>query len=197
MQLKAKHPCSVACAALFTLLIPSLALAMKQEPLTARRTTSASAMVTKIDKEHRKLTLRDDQGKEWDVVVDPEVRNFDQIKKGDRVTVKYEESIVASIRKPGEARVTPGERTEMERAPEGQKPGGTLTQETMMSATVVAVNPRANNVTLRDKSGNTRTFQVKDPGLQKRLVELRSGQQIDITYTEAVAVSVQPATPSK
>ena len=197
MQLKAKHRCSVVCAALFTLLIPSLALAKKQQPLTARKVMTASATITKIDKDQRKLSLRDDQGKEWDTVVDPEVRNFNQLAPGDRVTVKYEESIVAAIRKPGQPPMTAGERTQMQRAPEGEKPGGTLTQQTMMSATVVAVNQRLNNVTLRDKKGNTRTFEVKDPGLQKGLVELRPGQQVDITYTEAVAISVQPAAPSK
>jgi hypothetical protein len=197
MQLKGKHPCGLVCAALFTVLMPAMAMAKQQEPMTARRVMSASATITKIDKAQRKLWFRDDQGKEMDVVVDPEVRNFDQLEPGDRVTLRYEESVAVSIRKPGQGPQTPGERTQMERAPEGQKPGGTLTQQTMMSATVVAANPRLNNVTLRDPKGNTRTFEVKDPELQKRLVELRSGQKVDITYTEAVAVSVQPAAPSK
>jgi Cu/Ag efflux protein CusF len=196
MQLRAKHPCGLVCAALFTLVMPSFAMA-KQEAMKAQRVMSASATITKIDKSQRKLSLRDEEGKVIDVVVDPEVRNFDQLKTGDRVAMRYEESIAISIRKPGEPAQKAGERTQMERAPEGEKPGGTLTQETMMSATVVAVNPRLNNVTLRDQKGNTRTFTVKDPDLQKRLVELRSGQKVDITYTEAVAVSVQPAAPTK
>src|SRR5512144_951541 len=54
-------------------------------------TVEASATVVAIDKGTRTITLKGPE-RTFDVVAGDEVRNFDQIKVGDRVTAKYVEA---------------------------------------------------------------------------------------------------------
>ena len=164
----------------------------KFAPAVEGAAASASATVTKIDKEKRKLTLKNDQGEDMDISVPTEVRNFDQIKKGDRVTVAYKVEVAISVRKPGEPAPAVGERDSIERSQPGQKPGGTATTETTISAEVLAVDLENHTLKLKDHEGKTHTVEVKDPERQKRLTEIKKGDTLDVTYTEALAISVEP-----
>jgi hypothetical protein len=175
-----------------------IAAASAQAPssgsMLASRLTKASATVTRIDKKQRTVWLKNDRGEEFPISVGSDVRNFDQIRVGDRVNVQYQESMVASIRKPGEPAPPTGEKEQTQRGPAGERPSGTLTRETTMTAQVVSVDPAQHTLALRGPQGRTRTFMVNDPTLQGRLSSLKPGDQIDITYSEATAVSVEPAT---
>src|SRR5262245_1544205 len=85
-------------AALLTLLGSSFALAQAaQQPphreFVEGRSVTSYATVMQIDRQSRKLWLRDANGENFQVTAGPEVRNFDQIHEGDRVTVQFQESI--------------------------------------------------------------------------------------------------------
>jgi NMD protein affecting ribosome stability and mRNA decay len=171
---------------------------MEREQATGRQmgvasSERATATVTKIDKEQRKLWLRDAQGKEIELKVGPSVQNFDQIRVGDRVTAQYTQAVVLAIRKPGEAAPEMGTRQRVERAPAGQRPEGMISQQTTVTGQVVSVDSAKNSVVLRTPEGKTETFNVKDPDLQRKLPQLRAGDQVDVTYSEALAIAVQPA----
>ncbi len=191
--------CSFTSAAILMMGAWSAAQAQEEssQNLSKSHLVSMSATIQKIDKQHRIITLRDDTGRTTEVAVGPEVRNFDQLKPGDRVDVGYYQSVVASIRKPGQPAPPMGQREETQRAPAGAKPGGTMTRQTKITATIVSVDPQAHTVTLRGPRGNTETVTVEDPELQRSLADLKPGDQADITMTEAVAVSVQPAAKKK
>src|SRR5579884_2223918 len=121
--------------------------------LSKSHLVSMSATIQKIDKQNRTVTLRDDTGRTMEVAVGPEVRNFDQLKPGDRVNVGYYESVVASIRKPGQPAPPMGQREETQRAPAGAKPGGTMTRQMTITATIESVDQQAHTVTLRGPRG--------------------------------------------
>ena len=78
----------------------------------------------------------------------------------------------------------------MERAPLGAKPGGTLGREVKIVADVVAVNPKTRTVTLKGPKGNTVDLKVEDPA---QFANIKMGDQVDAVYTEALAISVEPA----
>jgi hypothetical protein len=50
----------------------------------------------------------------------------------------------------------------------------------------------ANKVTFKGPRG-VRTVEVQDPSLQAKLPSLKPGQVVQLTYTEAMAASIQPA----
>ena len=59
-----------------------------------------------------------------------------------------------------------------------------------VTATIEAIDAKKNRVTLKGPEGKTQEIKVKDP---KNLKNVKVGDQVVLTYTEALAVSVEPA----
>jgi Cu/Ag efflux protein CusF len=118
-----------------------------------------------------------------------EARNFDQLAVGDVVTTQYRESLTLSlVDKKTESSAS--EKHTAERAPMGAKPGGEIGREVTIIADVVAVDRHAKTVSLRGPRGNTVDLHVEDPN---RLKRVKKGDQVKAVYTEALAISVEPA----
>ena len=75
-------------------------------------------------------------------------------------------------------------------APAGAVAGGAVGQQVTILADVVAVDTKGGFVTLRGPKGNIVDLVVPDPG-QLKLV--KKGDQVEAVYTEAVAITVEPA----
>ena len=123
-----------------------------------------------------------------------EVRNFDQIKVGDLVTLTMMQAIALELRKVANNGVR--ERVDSENAvvaKPGEKPGVVVEKSVRVVANVVAVNSKAQTVTLR---GPKRTVElaVKDPAM---LQNVKVGDQVEGVFTEAVALTVTAAPKKK
>lgn len=156
----------------------------------AESTVTVTAIVQSVDVKNRLVTLKGPDGQVATVHVDERVKNLPQVKKGDQVTVTYYESIAYDVLKPGEAKPGVATAGDVVTAPAGQKPGGAGAQVTTVTATISAIDKKTQHVTLRGPDGNTVSVKVKDP---TRLDKVKVGDLVQITYTEAVAVSVDPA----
>ncbi len=71
------------------------------KPLAITETVEAISTVEAIDYTTREVVLRDAQGRQSVVKAGPEVRNLAQVKKGDRVIVRFTEAFAAQVVKPG------------------------------------------------------------------------------------------------
>jgi hypothetical protein len=157
----------------------------------ASETLKMTATVVSIDMGSRDLLLIDSQGKMHKVNVSDQARNLDQVKVGDKVTAEYTEAISLQLKKRGTASDLPASaETAMIRSPKGMKPGGAVGRKVTAFATVVAVNPKKQFVTLRGPLGNEYDVQVLDP---VQLKAITKGDEIEVVYTEALAISVQSA----
>ena len=156
---------------------------------TMAATVNVSATVESIDKATRQVTLRGPQGKLHTVTAGPEVRNFDQVKVGDVVNVRYMEALTLTLKKDGKELRSLTEPPGAARAPAGARPGGVVANQTEVTADVIAVDAKTQTVTLK---GPNRTVDLKvpDPG-QFKLIKV--GDQIQAVFTEAMALSVEPA----
>jgi hypothetical protein len=154
---------------------------------------SISARVEAIDKAQRQVTLKGPKGNVQTVTAGPEVRNFDQIKVGDMVVVRYLESLTLTLKKDGKELRSKTETEDAARAKAGEKPAGIAGRQVEVTADVIATDAKTQTLTLK---GPNQTVQLKvpDPG-QFKLVKV--GDQIQAVYTEAVALSVEPAAPAK
>ncbi|MFM0220470.1 hypothetical protein [Paraburkholderia dipogonis] len=157
---------------------------------TIRGTTRVTATVQEIDPATRTVLLKGPNGKLVEVVVGDEARNFDQIKVGDVVKTVYREALTLSLKKDGDGIRSVEEQPMMERAPAGGKPGGTVGRQVKVVADVVKVNSKSKTVTLKGPKGNMVDLKVEDPA---QLANIRKGDQVEAVYTEAVAISVEPA----
>jgi Cu/Ag efflux protein CusF len=71
----------------------------------------------------------------------------------------------------------------------GPRPGGTISQQITATVTVNAVDLKVPSVTVTTADQQKMSFKIEDP---KNLQGLKAGDRIEITYTEAVAISVTP-----
>ena len=158
-----------------------------QATLAAEITVSAS--VEAIDKASRQVTLKGPQGKVNTVTAGAEVRNFDQIKVGDIVTVRYLEALTLTLKKGGKDLREMTETSGSARAPSGGRPAGVVGKQTEVTADVIATDAKTQTVTLK---GPKQTVELKVPDAgQFKLIKV--GDQIQALFTEAVALSVEPA----
>jgi len=155
---------------------------------------SVTATVTAIDHKTREVTLKGPSGDSVTFIAGPEVKRLDEVNVGDLVTADYYMSFVAELREPtAEEKEHPLEFTEVGgRAKEGE-PAAAGARQLKAVTTIEALNRPAQTVTV---TGPYRryllTARVADPS---RLEQLRIGQTVVITFTQAVAVSVEKAAP--
>ena len=154
------------------------------------RGAELSALVVSVDKKTRTLSLKAPNGKVADVVVGEEVRNFDQIKAGDMVVVKLLQSLMLELQKvkTGTTGITATEGAV--KAQPGQRPGVAAAREISAIAKVTKVDAKAKTIDLKGPRGNTVTLDVQNP---EHFKVVKVGDEVLVTYTEAVAVSVEPA----
>ena len=171
---------------------PAGGAALKSEPgkATAVAAVEASALVTAIDKATRTVTLKRPNGEISDIVAGPEVKNFDQIKVGDSVVIRYVEALSLELRKTKVAAGQPVVKEEVAKAAPGEKPAVAGGRQVKAIAEVTAVDPAKKTITLKGPKGKVVTLDVRNPD-QFKVVKV--GDQVDVTYTEAVALSVEPA----
>ena len=150
---------------------------------------SISARVESIDPATRQLTLKGPKGKLQTVTAGPDVRNFEQIKVGDMVVARYVESLTLTLKKDGKELVSRVESSDAARAQTGDKPAGIVGRQVEVTANVVAVDAKTQTLTLK---GPKQTVQLKVPD-PKQFKMVKVGDQIQGTYTEAVALSIETA----
>jgi hypothetical protein len=153
---------------------------------------TATATVTNIDKEKRTVTLKSEQGKFITVDVPEDVQAFDQVKKGDKLKVSYQESVAMEIYEAGQAKPGTGEKETSARTA-GTSPGRTMERERTISAEVISVDPKKNMLKVKGPQGKAREIAVQDPDVRERLKTMKPGQVVELRYKEAMAVSLEPA----
>jgi hypothetical protein len=185
-----------------TLLFPLSALAAlacglaaaQPDPVTVERTHSIEATVESIDLDKRLLELR--RGEERRTIqVSPEVRNFERIKVGDEVVATYYQGLAAEFKKKGESKTVGiiDASTGTARLPEGAgRPGAAVANKVTTTVVIEGVDRSTHSVTFSGPSGMTRTLDVIDPKARQFISTLQKGDEVQLTYLEALAVTLEP-----
>lgn len=179
-------------------LLCSPALLMAQAPVAPNAVVVDAAMtdtvfqlyegtVTKIDKKTRTIFFQNNEG-ESKFVAGPEIKNFDQIKKGDRLNVNYELAVAIELIKTK----SDGIRSKVETSSEatskaGEKPARIITNTTTIIADIVAVDRPKKLVSVKGPSGKITVVTVKNPQL---LADANVGEQVKVIYFDAMAASI-------
>ena len=151
------------------------------------------ATVEAVDAAKREVTLKGPKGKVVPLTVGPDVRNLEQVKVGDRVTVRYLEALSLTLKKDGKALPSSMKSSDAQRAKTGERPGGAVAEQVQVTADVTAVNAKTGMVTLRGPQQEV-DLHVADP---EQLKLIKVGDQIEAVYTQALALSVKPAAAAK
>jgi Cu/Ag efflux protein CusF len=158
-----------------------------QEPKSSvREVANITGTVERIDRFTRLLTLRMEQNVTQTVSVAPDIKLFDQLKTGDRVTVRVVEEVIVAVR-PGLKPTIPIDTTAEARAATPQ--GDTQVQQQLKAVvTVERIDPRMQTVIYQTGDNRRIIRQVADPQL---LEGLKPGDVIEITYTRQRAIELQ------
>jgi uncharacterized surface protein with fasciclin (FAS1) repeats len=177
-------------------LLPPEQVVVAPASVAVGRTIGAVAVVEAIDPPRRLLTLRGEDGEVVTVRVGEDVRNLERIRVGDRVVARYREAVAVGIKPPDRPPVVPAEvTTATARAPVGDMPASLVAGNVTATVQVERVDPATGTVWFRGPSGVLRVRTVEDPELRRFVGTLEPGDEVDVSYTEAVAVSVEPAAP--
>lgn len=158
-----------------------------QAPKVVTRESTLTATVDRIDRSSRVVTFRAEGHTIQSVYVDPEVKEFDDVRVGDVVTVRYVESVIVQVRpnaKPSMERDTTGE---ARKAGEDQ-----VIAQSKAVVTIDKIDTQALLVSYRRQDGLRAVSAVVDKAL---LTGLRPGDRVEITATRERAVEIQRKKP--
>jgi len=176
-----------ACCVLVLVAALGAGCASEPKPIVERsKIISDTATVEAIDVATRQLTLKGSDGRIARFDVDEQVKNLPQVRVGDHVVVDYIEGLAVYIVKPGKAPSVEVEQASDVAKP-GEKPVIAGAHRITLVAVVEEIDENAPSVTLRGPNGHPLEIKVRDPD---ELNKVRVGETVQITYTQALAVSV-------
>jgi ribosomal 50S subunit-recycling heat shock protein len=147
---------------------------------------SVTATVESIDYNARTVTLRGPVGDLVSLKVGEEAKNFNRVKKGDKVTFDYYESIAIDIKKyTGEPRAE--ETQSVTRAKPGEKPITRIETTGHVTARVEDVDYQSRMITLRMAQGGTMSLKAGDQ--VKNFSEIKKGDEVFVRYIQATEIS--------
>ena len=157
-------------------------------PVTKENQVTVTATIKAVDPATRSVTLRSETGEEDTFTVSPGVTRFDQLKAGDTIKATYYEALVFQVRKPGTPSTVSGTGVASGRMKD--TPGGAIGKQQTTTVTVKSVDLNVPSITVTTADGLTLTRKIAD---KKNLEGVNPGDRIEITYTQAVVVSAEPA----
>jgi Cu/Ag efflux protein CusF len=177
-------------AAIFAILclpVAGLRMAAASSGVLHTRELVIQATVEGVDYAARTVTLRGPQADVVMVTCGQSVKNFSQIKVGDKVRVSYLEAVVIQMMKP-ENVSAPGSSTSVQVAPLGQKPAMATTKTEEDSVVIKSVDYVNRLVTIQMPDGANVIVDV-DPNIAN-FSSIKPGDHIVVRRTRAIAVSV-------
>lgn len=160
--------------------------AMAQARTVTSEVRVETATVEAIESSTRTITLRKADGTLVSTIAGPEIKRFDEVKVGDKVNARYYDQVVVRLKRPGE----PDEdRVEKGTTGSGQAlPGGTKARQRTITATITAIDPQVPSISFTGPNGWKYSSSVQDTAA---LAKVKVGDKVDITWTEAVLVSIE------
>ncbi|HEX2527357.1 MAG TPA: hypothetical protein VHL31_13805 [Geminicoccus sp.] len=151
------------------------------------------ATVQDVDMESRILTLRRTDGTVEKIYVPADVRNLTQVRLGDQVVVSHAASLVVARAAAGAPQAVVD--SAVMRTPEGSMPGIAAGSSITTLVTIENYDPATQTVTFIGPNGTQRMAQLERSEMQDFAGTLKKGDQVEVTYSEAAAITIQPPGP--
>ncbi len=164
---------------------------VEKPSLHTSQTVILTAVVEAINHESREITLRGPEGNTASFVVSEEARNLDQVNVGDTVVAEYEQSLSIEVFANDGSAPGAGTLTAAGRSEKGEMPAMAAVDAQVITATVEEINLEDNTFKLKGPDGEVTQYVARDP---ENLKKAEVGDLVVITYTQAVALSVEKTT---
>ena len=152
------------------------------------------AVVTKVDSKTRTVTLKDKDGTVTNFVAGPEIKNFPQIKVGDRLTVTHELAVVIELLKVNNQGIrSEVQTTSQTSAPLGSKPASVISNTTTIIATVIGIDRQKLTISVKGPKGKPDIYRIKNAALLK---DIAVNDEVKIVLYDAMAASFTAPAPA-
>jgi len=148
---------------------------------------TVTAVIESIDPATRTVVLRGPQGRTLPVVADERIKNFENMKVGDKVVAQYARALTLELKKGGDGIREMVQREGAAANQASQAPGASAMRQTTVLANVWSIDRKNNVVALRGPKGNIVDVEVANP---KIMQEIKVGDQVEAQYTEAALLGV-------
>ena len=149
-------------------------------------TTTLSGVVEAIDATTRTLTVKGPKGNYVPITVPRSMERFSEVKVGDTITARYYDNIVIRL-KPADEPAVDTASDAITRSSDANRAGTAAVQRTITAA-IVAIDNSVPSITFKaEKLDWTYSSRVAD---KAALAKVKVGDRVDITWTEALTVSV-------
>jgi hypothetical protein len=167
--------------------------AAKPQPSMVREELQeVSATVTSVDPATRMLGLKGDDGSAATFEVGPEVKNFAQIRPGDKVVVSYYRGLAAELQPKGTPLSKKVNQLDLATSAQpGTKPGAGVGTAVHATVVIEKVDTKTNTVSFKRPDGVSRTLPVRSQEGKDFIKKLKVGDQVEVLYSEAVAIEVR------
>ncbi len=145
-----------------------------------------TATVESIEASTRTVTLKNRTARSSPTVAPDTFKQFSTLKIGDTVQARYYENLVLRVKKPGEKDVDAAQAA----ATPSATAGGTQAKQRTITATITAIDDKVPSITFSGPNGWKYSSRVED---KKALATVKVGDKVDITWTEALLLSLEPA----
>ena len=160
-------------------------------PVVSSNLQKVTATIKAIDTPSRTVTLDGPNGLVT-VQVGKQAKRFDQLKVGDKVTVSYYQGLAAEMKHGDAAKAAAPVGSEfgsMNKNSPGAMGGVSVTTTVIIQAIDLATN----TVSFKRADGSVHVIEVKNPKMKDFIKTLKPGDAVEVTYTESLAIDVQPA----
>lgn len=147
---------------------------------------TVSATIEAIETGSRTVIIRTKSGELRTVELGPNAQ-LSQLKVGDTVNATYYENIIIRKKPAGEPDVDTMEAAAKHGA---GKAGGTVGVQQAITATITAIDMKVPSISLQGPRGWSYSSKVQD---KKALEQVKVGDKVDITWTQAILVGVTAA----
>ena len=156
--------------------------------ISTKQTVKLTAQVLAIDHEALQVTLQGPQGNVRTIQLDKEARRLNEVEVGDTVYAEYVQHLSIEVVAGDGARPGSGSMSTVKRAPDSEMPGAVTTETTLSMATVEEINLEDSTFKLNWGEDGIKAYSARDP---ENLKKAAVGDLVLVTYTEALALSVQ------
>jgi hypothetical protein len=148
--------------------------------------SAASGEVDDIDRVGRMITIKSAGTVQYPIYVGPDLPIFDQLNKGDVVTIRFYDSVIVDLT-PG-ARIGPIEVTTADAQKTLERGDAQIMNQTKLTVTVDVIDLAAQQVTYHGFDNRRVLRQVQHLNL---IDGLKVGDVVTITYTRARAATIE------
>ncbi|MGP6426174.1 hypothetical protein [Pseudomonas pharyngis] len=163
-------------------------------PLSAAvEADQVTTKVLAVDPANHQVVLEGAEGRQVHIQLSDKAKNLGNLKVGDLVQIEVTRSVAAYLDTDVDKGL-PGstERTgELRNAVGSNNPGGEAFRQVQVQLKITKIDLAANQVTLENPSGQSKTLNVEKPEIQAKLKDLKVGQSVVVTYTDVLKVTSQ------